>query len=1829
MPPRVNRVFTGSGSSCSTSQQQRQQAEASHEERVARVCALGCRVHQALLLQCQPLRQRASRDNSHGDAVSGSSNSAGRGSSQAATVAMNARGSGNRAGSGSRKTAAVVAAVAAGGGGGLPALQLPRAADLAAAAVDLVAIREVVLADPSRTTPDIFTEAHLCGRLQGLMALLGWCLRLAVPAQPPFIITASATSSDGGNSNGGVVTTHALPSTPSLSPPLPPQQPAAPARSALGTDDDALQAAAHDVTRELCSALFTYGVHGVATLSSDRGSSGGSGSGGDAGGGGGPPRLEKAHVVTLLARCRCIDVMCAALARCSQALEPALPLPPPPPALQLQLQRQEEQPPRPTPVAPQRRVRLGNSGWTVVWRWLDIAHDLLGCVDWCLNSYFERQAVVESLSDPAFGLKLLDCYSRTLLGASVAVAGGGGSGGGGATAPAALQQAGSLAQAMKNFTNRLSRHTRFLKNLAPQSTELLHVVAACPALSYALAAHAVHTCAAIDGGGAYGLRCGPVAAAVARAVAPPWFGGGGGSGCGGGSGGGVGSGSGAAAAADAGRRAADSDDDSELRGAGACSGALLPLLGPGSRMLQPPPGLRQLLQQQRRRHGGGGSGSSGGGNSRGASGSSSAATAATASIAAPPEQAAVAIDVRLAQSAAEVWRDSLAAGWQWLLAHPQRVKDGDADMPYSRLPPQEQLRLCQTQPSCLRAAYARASGPAEGQPQPQPQEQQQSAAATASGSGASGGPPCSAMAAAAAAAEELSRRLAAARSCPLLHCGVAFEVGMRLAAAAAGCMAQATATAPEHRQLLWGAQELALAAVAGRRTATATAASAAATARGECGLQAGFGAEEERWRGMPQLQRRRLELVGVSRTTLITTGLKLARAAWQDTSAVWLPRPDDIAVVNGSSTAGICGDGGGSSTDGAGSSTGISSGGHGGVPYPPAPVQRDLLSWWQAALGWAGLFDVDYGGAQEGSGSGGRGSGGGSGDGGDGGVGGGGWATSPRLSGPLAEGGASSEVSDAWFDCRGLLLLDTSGSTGMPADSSGIAGEAAARTVLPPLRLRPCPDVAAALVAGYLPVVGRLVRTSAFMDRFYPLEPLNYGFGTDAAKAAVWSQLLVFGPPAEARAFVQEVRDVARRRVELFRAAVTEAVGGAVARRHRRQKHQQGQQRAQQTGRQGQQPTGRGGSAAAMEGASRAAGAPPFDVPSAASLLWESMDLCVHGSSWCATGSLAKALLTSGLLLAPSTHGSSRSGSSASSNATATGSSTSSSTSTSSGSSSTSGPASSPLAGLQLGNEAAVAARVAAAARVVATQLLPAASTSLRAVAWGLNASQAAGSDAVPSAVAGHLWNRVKSPAAVLRWVPLLLRTAAAAAAAASGAPVEDVTFAAASPAAAAAAAAGAEGEEEWEVREQQQQQRAGTDGEGGWRRGECCCWERLLWCDINLPALLGALCDLVGHARDNSRETAAVPAAAAGPAAAAASAAASAKAGASQQAAIAAANSNEASERLRCRWVGAVGSLNSFVLPEVVRAMIALLQLAPLRLLQPAPSRSLLPPPEQQHVQQQQPAATVPAVGSAGQRGGAEGAAAGSAEGAATAAAAAAAAGGTVEKPDANLLCGVVDDDRTVRDINSSAPAAAVAPPPAGPLHMMGDGSEVAAPALNPHTPLATAQWVGGGSSTRDACRSSSSGSSGAAASQPAPATAAPAAASAATPNYADTADAVVDVRRICELLRVWGGGGDGPALSTHLAGVLESAAAGDWAAVRAKSRWLRFGGVVTHAPSDVAARLWRQQRQVMAHGAGHGVPVEVSVLDAALDAAAALLVGQRPQQQQKQQQQKQQKQQ
>ena len=1061
MPPsrchRLLSVRTGAGSSSASSHQ----AEPSYEERVARVCALGGRVHQAFLLQQQQQLTSASGSNGNADSSgggSGGSSSSSHAGAAAATAAATARGSGGKGGGSSRRAASgggARAAAAAGGGGGGAPMPLPRAAELAAAADDLAVIREVVSSDPSHTTPDIFTEARLCGQLQGLMALLGWCLRLAVPAQPPFVTLggggssnsstttggtasgsaaagaaathggrgsssisggAAAVGSNSGSSSSGRGSTGVAAASSGVAVPTSAQT----ATAALGTDNDDLRAAAFRTMGLLSGALFDCGRHGWLDSSWRRRVSS-NGDGGDRQ----PTAADRAQLAMLLVRCGCFDVMCAALTRCCRALEPALPPPPPtpPPAAAQQQQQQQHQaqqrqrqglppavtqppPPQPPPPQPlplpatmqQRRVRLGNAGWAMVWPWLDFAHDLLNCADGCVASRNDllNDALRSSLPTPSLRLKLLDCYSRTLLAASAAVAGagGGGSGGGGGGGGSA-QQAGALARALGYYAQRMTGRTL-----------VLPYVAACPALSYALAAHAVHTCAAVDGGDTYGLRCGPVAAAVARAVAPP---------------GGTRSGTSSAglaarihAAADAGSGGGssgpgpdDDDDDQERGGAGTCCGVVLPLQGPGNRLLQPPDQCQQ--QQLKRRHGGGGGGGSGGG-----SNSSTRSSVVPAAIGvARPAQAAVNINAALAHRAAEVWRDALSDGWQWLLEHPPPVG--------RRLSPQEQLQLCRTQPGCLRAAYARALGLAEGQPQ---QLQDQLSSVAAGERGSSHGAPCSA----AAAAEELSRRLAAARSCPLLHCGGAFEVGMRLAAAAAGCMAHAPATAEEHAQQLLGVQQLALAAVVGRRSTAATApsaapgattapgvpAAAAASAGGEGGSQAQADTEEGRQRGLPPPQSWRLELAGVACIEFATAGLKLARAAWLDTSAVWMPRGAFAGQDSGGSSRSSTCSGGSSSSTG-GNSTAGGGRGHGGVPYPPAPVQRDLLSWWRAALGWAGLLDMDWGGTDGGGGA-----GGGGGD--EVSSGGGDLERRIRLIGPLAverEAGraTASEARCAWFDC--------------------------------------------------------------------------------------------------------------------------------------------------------------------------------------------------------------------------------------------------------------------------------------------------------------------------------------------------------------------------------------------------------------------------------------------------------------------------------------------------------------------------------------------------------------------------------------------------------------------------------------------------------------------------------------------------------------------------------------------------------------------------------------------------------------------------------------------
>ncbi|KAG2426790.1 hypothetical protein HXX76_012845 [Chlamydomonas incerta] len=1564
-------------------QQQQQRAEASYEELVARLCDLGCRLHHQALPQAgQCLAGNAAAGGGAAGSGSGGAGSscggAARGSSIAAAAAsssgskqaaVNAGSAGMGAGGGSsagrgtssasgqsgrgsrnkgtaaRATGSAAAPAAA---GGLP----PRAAELAAAAVDLAAIGKMVTGDPSGSTPDIFTAAHQRGQLHGLVALLGWCLRLAVPSEPPF---APVGGCPGAGAGGRGSTSGGGTGAGSGACPTPPPPPAA--LWTLGTDNDDLRAAASRALRWLSGALHACGSRGRFHQPM-----------------GGLAAADMVRLLQLLVRGGCFELTQAALARCCYALEPALP-PPPPAAAE----------PASLPQQPLRRARLGSSGWSLLWLWLSFTHDMIACAEWCLSaaamdaSFGRRQvpALRDSLPDPALALKLLDCYSRTLLCAAAAVAGGGGSGGG---APPAPQQADALARAMRFYANMLP-DLRLLE-LAPAALEPHQ--AACPALSYALAAHAVHTCAAVDGGGTYGLRCGQVASAVAAAVAP---------------GGALGRGG------DTISRlgevpAAGADSGGEEAG-GAMRGVVLPLLGPGDKVLQPP---EQLLQRRRRAGGGdcrGSGGSSGGGSSI------AGPAVAAAAAAALPLQAAVTLDVTLAERAAEAWQTALAIAWLELL-----LSFDDLDSNHS--PRREQLRLYRTQPGCLRAAYGRASWLAEGM--------QKSAEAAATGLQH---PQSEQL----ITKTELDRWLAAARSCPLLHCGGAFEVGMRLAAAAAGCMADLPTTAPVHRQGLRGVQELAVAAVAGRRADAAAGSSGIVRSMSSgCGGEggsatratAGAGEDQQQTARQPQ-PRRRLELVGVSLAALVTTGLKLARQAWQDTSALWLPKPDAIALDGSSSSSG----GNGSCSDSSSSSG--SSGGSGGVSYPPLSVQRDLLAWWRVALGWVALSDLDQGG-----------------------------------NGSASEGEAAYSVRTAWRGCLRLLGLDLCASGMRHAEPAGRA--AAGWTYLPPLRLRPCPDVAAALVAGYLPVYGRVMRRAADRLNLVLVGTRRVGVG---GSPAAWAQLLVFGPQQQAQAFVADVAVLARRRIEMLRAAVAAAAAAA------EQTQQQGKAQTERE----QQQTRSAATAtpapvpapvpavAAAAAKTCAATVPPLSVSVARELAWESLSLCTHASDWCSAGGLATSFLSTSLLVAFAPPGGS---------------------SSSSRSGSTSAQAASPLVGLQLTDEAAVAARTVAAARAVASQLLPAMADTMRAVALAVeNGRHSAGPAVAPLLSRSEAMGFTDAHAAMLRWVPLLLRAAALA-------PVGEV----------ANGAARARPDEDEDARDQQQQ-RDGAERELPslpqcvWRRRDY--WERLLWRDIDLPALLSSLCGMMRAADDEGRDTAAAPALAA-----AATAGMSGQGGSTGVSQPAAASSGAGRSQT-------ARTLNGAILPELVVVMTSLLQLAPLRLLH-VPAEPHPPKPLQPVAARAAAAAAAAAAGQQGRRGRTAEAASGSF---ATAASPAACADGAA----------------AADTVSTGAPA------------------------------------VG--------CSR-------------------------------------IDVPRVSEHLRAWGCCGDGPPLATHLAGVLERAAAGDWEAVRAGSRWLLFGAAVTHAPGDVAARLWRQQRQVLEHGVGYGVPLEASVMDGALGAAAALLRGQ-----------------
>eukprot|EP00198_Chlamydomonas_reinhardtii_P010267 XP_001699604.1 predicted protein [Chlamydomonas reinhardtii] len=156
--------------------------------------------------------------------------------------------------------------------------------------------------------------------------------------------------------------------------------------------------------------------------------------------------------------------------------------------------------------------------------------------------------------------------------------------------------------------------------------------------------------------------------------------------------------------------------------------------------------------------------------------------------------------------------------------------------------------------------------------------------------------------------------------------------------------------------------------------------------------------------------------------------------------------------------------------------------------------------------------------------------------------------------------------------------------------AAGERGREAVRMSLPPLRLRPCPDVAAALAAGYLPVLGRLLRKSAVLDSICLMEPHTHSsqVETAAATAAAWSQLLVFGPPEEARAFVAEAAGVIGVREDILREAVAEEMQAAA--RQRRQAEQE-QKTEQQQGRQTAGRRGAGSGAVVAAGASAGAAA--------------------------------------------------------------------------------------------------------------------------------------------------------------------------------------------------------------------------------------------------------------------------------------------------------------------------------------------------------------------------------------------------------------------------------------------------------------------------------------------------------------------------------------------------------------------------------------------------------------------------------------------------------------
>ncbi|KAG2426805.1 hypothetical protein HXX76_012859 [Chlamydomonas incerta] len=1572
-------------------QQQQQRAEASYEELVARLCDLGCRLHHQALPQAgQCLAGNAAAGGAAGSGSGGAGSSAGgaargsslaaaaassRGSKQAAMNAGNARrgagsSGGGSAGRGSSTQAAAATSSASGSAGrgsrnkgtaaraagsaaaaaaavGLP----PRAAELAAAADDLAAIGKMVAGDPSDSTPDIFTAAHQRGQLHGLVALLGWCLRLAVPSGPPFT----------------------------------------PAGSCLG---------------------------------------GAGGTGSTSGGG----TADMVRLLQLLVRGGCFELTQAALARCCYALEPALP--PAPPAAELAASPKQRQ-------QPQRRARLGSSGWSLLWLWLSFTHDMIACAEWCVGAANTSLCLLrqflelrDSLPDPALALKLLDCYSRTLLCAAAAVAGGSGGG-----APPAPQQADALARAMRFYGSGMPNQT--LRDLS--SPELQPHLAACPALSYALAAHAVHTCAAADGGGTYGLRCGPVAAAMAAAVAP-----------------GEALRRGGVTSSRSGEVPAAGADSGGEEAGGAVGGVVLPLLGPGNKVLQPP---EQLLQR-RRRAGGGDCSGSGGSSGRG---SSTAGPAVVAAAAALPVQAAVALDVTLAERAAEAWQAALARGWSHLLFY-RHILDSN------HLAPREQLRLCRTQPGCLRAAYARASWLAEGM--------QQSAEAAAA-------EPQQQPSKQLVTKPELDRWLAAARSCPLLHCGGAFEQ-------------------PDS-----GSSDMSSSGGGGEGSSSTQIATRA-------------GEDQQQTARQPQ-PRRRLELVGVSLAVLATTGVKLARQAWQDTSALWLPKTDAIALggSSSSSSSSSCGGNGSSSN----SSSSSSSGGNGGVPYPPLSVQRDLLSWWRVVLGWAALSDLDRG-----------------------------------DNGSASESAAAYSIRTAWYSCLRLLDLDLC-ATGMRHVESDGDAAAAGWTYLPPLRLRPSPDVAAALAAGYLPVYGRVMRRAADRKNLRLVATRSYDESLFGGAAAAWAQLLVFGQLQQAQAFVADVAELARRRIEMLRAAVATAAAAG----------QQQKQGEKQTERQPQHksPVAAGASAptAPAAAAACAAAVPPLSVSAALELAWESLSLCRHAIDCCSAGGITMSLLSSSLLVAAAAPGSSSSGSSGSS---------------------TSAQAASPLAGLQLGDEAAVAARTVAAARAVASQLLPVMSDTMRAVALAVgDGRHSTGAAAAPLLSHCEAMGFANSAVAMLRWVPLLVRAAALA-------PDGEV-----SNGAARARPDDADGDAR-----DQQQQRDGAErdllssAQCVWRRRDY--WERLLWRGIDLPALLRSLCGMMRAAADEGHNTAAAaPAAAVAPAAGAGG-----KTGVSQPAAAGSSSGAGRSQAAR--------TLDDAILPELVAVMTSVLQLAPLRLLHvpgaPQPSQPSQPQPV---------AAAAAATGQQRRLGRIAEAAPGSFATAASAAAPAAAAvaegaagadavsTGGEPNCSTDASCGAADGP--VDLVHAVPPAAATAPAvmPLAPLVVVGGEATVAAPA-----PALTSQSTSSGADTGNSggsssgCSSRGSSSSIATASTPAAPAAAPAAPAVAAAGAA-AGYSRIDVPRVCEHMRAWGCCGDGPPLATHLAGVLEGAAAGDWEAVRAGSRWLRFGAAVTHAPGDVAARLWRQQRQVLEHGVGYGVPLEASVMDGALDAAASLLLG------------------